>query len=312
MEQSGVIDLNDLRVFEKVAATSSFSAAGRALGLPKSTVSRNIARLEQVMGARLFQRTTRAVILTAAGEALQTRCVELMSWIDETVTYVEGLNGEPRGLLRISAGIGFGINVLSRHLPAFLARVPHVDVSLDLTSRDLDLVAERVDVAIRMGPLPDSALVATRLGSVRRCLAAAPDYLSRHGKPLTPAELATHECIEMPRGDGRVRTWHFYRGGEMATVDVRNRISVNDALTIHQLVRNGAGLGVLSTYLCVDDFAEGRLVPLLTDWEIAPVEVNLLFPSKRELSHTVRAFVNFMREVSVPNEHWQSGIPETD
>lgn len=193
-----MIDLNDLRVFERVAATSSFSAAGRVLGLPKSTVSRNIARLEQQLGARLFQRTTRAVILTAAGDALRTRCVELMSRIDETVTYVESLAGEPRGLLRVSAGIGFGINVLSRHLPAFLARFPHVDVALDLTSRDLDLVAERVDVAIRMGPLPDSALVATRLGSVRRCLAAAPGYLSRHGTPLTPADLSTHECIEMP------------------------------------------------------------------------------------------------------------------
>lgn len=302
-----MIDLNDLRVFERVAATSSFSAAGRALGLPKSTVSRNIARLEQQLGARLFQRTTRAVILTVAGEALRIRCVELMSRIDETVTYVESLAGEPRGLLRVSAGIGFGINVLSRHLPEFLARFPHVDVSLDLTSRDLDLVADRVDVAIRMGPLPDSALVATRLGGVRRCLAAAPDYLGRHGRPLTPGDLSAHECIEMPRGDGRMRTWHFHRGGEMATVDVRNRVSVNDALTIHQLVRNGAGLGVLSAYLCVDDFAEGRLVPLLTDWEIAPIEVNLLFPSKRELSQTVRAFVDFMREVSVPNQHWQGG-----
>lgn len=97
----------------------------------------------------------------------------------------------------------------------------------------------------------------------------------------------------------------------MATVDVHNRVSVNDALTIHQLVRNGAGLGVLSTYLCADDFAEGRLVPLLTDWDIAPVEVNLLFPSKRELSQTVRSFVDFMREVSVPNEHWQGGIVAT-
>lgn len=307
-----MIDLNDLRVFEKVAATSSFSVAGRALGLPKSTVSRNIARLEQQLGARLFQRTTRAVILTAAGEALQMRCIELMSRIDETVTYVESLAGEPRGVLRVSAGIGFGINVLSRHLPAFLARFPHVDVALDLTSRDLDLVAERVDVAIRMGPLPDSALVATRLGNVRRCLAAAPDYLARHDKPLTPADLSSHECIEMPRGDGRMRTWHFHRRGEMATVDVHNRVSVNDALTIHQLVRNGAGLGVLSTYLCVDDFTEGRLVQLLTDWDIAPVEVNLLFPSKRELSQTVRSFVDFMREVSVPNEHWQGGIVATD
>ena len=307
-----MIDLNDLRVFEKVAATSSFSVAGRALGLPKSTVSRNIARLEQVLGARLFQRTTRAVILTAAGEALQARCIELMSRVDETIAYVESLAGEPRGLLRISAGIGFGINVLSRHLPEFLARFPRIDVSLDLTSRDLDLIAERVDVAIRMGPLPDSALVATRLGSVPRCLAASPDYLRRRGTPLTPADLAGHECIEMPRGDGRTRTWNFQRGDERATVDVHNRVSVNDALTIHQLVRNGAGMGVLSTYLCLDDFAQGRLVRLLTEWAIAPVEVNLLFPSKRELSATVRAFVNFMREVTVPNGHWQSGLPETE
>ncbi|KAA3451791.1 LysR family transcriptional regulator [Mesorhizobium sp. SARCC-RB16n] len=304
-----MIDLNDLRVFERVAAAGSFSVAGRALGLPKSTVSRNIARLEQGLGARLFQRTTRAVILTAAGEALQSRCTELMSRIDEMVAFVESLNGEPRGLLRISAGIGFGINVLSRHLPEFLTRFPRIDVSLDLTSRDIDLVADRVDVAVRMGPLPDSALVATRLGSVPRCLTASPDYLHRRGTPLTPADLSEHECIEMPRGDGRTRSWHFHRGDQRATVEAHNRVSVNDALTVHQLVRNGAGMGVLSTYLCIDDFARGHLVRLLPDWAIAPVEVNLLFPSKRELSASVRAFVNFMREVTVPDEHWQADFP---
>ncbi len=302
-----MIDLNDLRLFERVAASGSFSAAGIALGQPKSTVSRNIARLEQALGTRLFQRTTRAVTLTTAGEALQARCVDLMFRVEETLSFVESLAGEPRGLLRISAGIGFGINVLSVHLPAFVARYPKVEVSLDLTSRNLDLVAERVDVAIRMGRLAASTLVTARLGTVPRCLAATPEYLALHGTPGAPGDLAAHACIDMPQGESRTSTWYFQQGATAARVEVPRRITVNDALTVHQLARNNAGVAVLSAYLCIEDFAAGRLVRLLPEWSVAPVEVNMLFPSRRELSATVRAFVDFMRTVTVAGEHWQAG-----
>ena len=304
-----MIDLNDLRTFEKVAAASSFSRAARALGMPKSTVSRGVARLEQALGVRLFQRTTRDVLLTPAGEVLRARCAELMTGIDAAVDAVGGLAGEPRGLLRISVGIGFGINVLSRHLPEFLRRFPAVDVALDLTSREADLVPDAVDVAVRMGPLPDSALVATRLGRLSRFLCAAPSYLERRGRPSSPQDLASHDCVEMPSRSGRARTWTFSRGGETVSVGLEPRVSINDAITIHQLLRNGAGVGIVSGHLCRPDFAAGGLVHLCPEWSAPPVEVTVLYPSRRELSPLVRAFVDFLREATRESERWQGYLP---
>src|ERR1700761_6711966 len=158
-----MLDLNSLNVFAKVATLRSFTAAARALGLPKSNVSRSIARLEEVLGTRLFQRTTREVGLTLTGTALLDRSSTIIASLTEVMTYVGGLSGQPRGNLKISAGVGFGINVLADQLPDFLLRYPEISVSLDLSSRPADLVAEAVDVAVRLGPLPSSGLVAVRL-----------------------------------------------------------------------------------------------------------------------------------------------------
>src|SRR5262245_29042651 len=162
------IDLNHLKVFERVAALGGFSAAARALGLPKSNVSRAIGLLEASLGTRLFQRTTRSVLLTAAGEALRDRCATLLEGLDEALEYVSSLSGAPRGHIKISAGIGFGVNVLSELLPVFLERFPEIRVTLDLSTRVTDMVAEGVDCAIRFGPLPDPTLVSTQLGTLRR------------------------------------------------------------------------------------------------------------------------------------------------
>jgi DNA-binding transcriptional LysR family regulator len=162
-----VLDLDDLRIFEKVAAVRGFAAAARALGLPKSTVSRSVARLEEELGARLFHRTTREVALTPAGEALKERCSGALAKLEQAVKGVRSSASPPRGLLRVSAAIGFGVNVLADEIPAFLSRYPDVTLSLDLTTRVVDLLAEGVDVAIRLGPMPDSGLISARLGSMR-------------------------------------------------------------------------------------------------------------------------------------------------
>ncbi len=172
-----MLDLNSLRVFEKVASLKSFTGAARALGLPKSNISRSIARLEAELGTRLFQRTTRDVVLTLTGTALLDRSTDIINGLSEALDYVGGLGGQPRGTLKISAGIGFGINVLGEQLPEFLKRYPEIDIALDLESRSADLVAESVDIAVRLGPLADSGLVAVRLGEMRRYMCAAPTYL---------------------------------------------------------------------------------------------------------------------------------------
>lgn len=303
-----MIDLNDLRIFERVAALASFSKAAKALAMPKSTVSRSVTRLEGALGIRLLQRTTRDVVLTEAGRLLHERSGLLLSDADETIDLVSRLAGEPRGLLCISAGIGFGINVLSECLPAFRRRYPLVEVFLDLTSRESELVQERIDVAIRMGPIMDSSLIASRLGSLPRYLCASPAYLEERGMPHLPSDLANHDCIEMPGRDGRARTWTMKRGEEIAEVRLTPKITVNDALTIHRLVQHDAGLGIISGYLCRDDLENGRLTRILPEWSMPPVEVWTVFPSRRELSPTVRAFVDFLREDCAPGEGWQADI----
>lgn len=302
-----MIDLNALRVFERVASLQSFSAAARSLGAPKSSVSRSVAQLEAELGTRLLQRTTRAVVLTESGTALLDRCSDLLARVAETVDYVGTFGGSPRGLLRVSAGIGFGINVLSELLPQFIARYPDVSVSLDMTSRPVDLIASSIDVAIRMGPLPSSELVAKRLGTIHRHLCVAPTYIARKGTPRTIAELRDHDTVELPGIAGRPRRWSFSkRNGESKTVELAPRITVNDALTIHRMVLNGAGVGGLSAYVCAADVEAGRLVRLFPDWKLPSVEVNVVFPSNRELSPSVRAFVEFVKSASKPGLWWQS------
>jgi LysR family transcriptional regulator, regulator for bpeEF and oprC len=301
-----VPDFDDLRVFEKVGSLRSFAAAAKALSLPRSNVSRSIARLEASLGTRLIQRTTREVMLTPAGESLMARSVAALGQLGDALDYVGSLSTEAHGTLRISAGIGFGINVLSEQLPAFLERYPRVDLLIDLTSHMSDLVAERVDVAIRFGTLSDSSMVAVRLGEMKRVLCASPAYLHVSGMPQNLDDLATLKSLDMPDADGRARIWRFERDGRTREVSVHARALVNDALTIHRMTVGGAGIAIISCYLCAPDLAEGRLVQLLPEWTAPPITVNMVFPSKRELAPVVRAFVDYMKEANPPGLHWQN------
>ena len=305
-----MLDINDLRVFEKVAAHRSFSAAARALELPKSTVSRSIARLETELGTRLLQRTTREVVLTEAGTLFRARCVDILASIGDAVDLVGGFASAPRGLLRVSAGLGFGVHVLSLVLPQFLERYPGVEVSLRLGNRSLDLVGDGIDVAIQMGRLADSQLVATRLGTMERFLCAAPAYLERRGLPCTIEELRDHDRIETPGDGGRPRSWVFVNKiGETVRFEEKPRLSTNDTVTIHGLLLNGGGIGVLSGFICVPDLRAGRLVRLLPEWKMPALEVSIVFPSGRALSRTVRAFIDFLKNSPDMGKLWlDSGL----
>lgn len=298
-----MIDLNDVRVFEQVATLAGFSEAARTLGLPRSSVSRSVARLEEALGIRLLQRTTRDVQVTEAGRALLDRAGGPLSKLAEATSFTASLAAAPRGRLAISAGLGFGVNVLGRQLPAFLDRYPDVDVVVELASRDVDLVGDRIDVAIRMGPLSDSGMVATRLGVMSRYVCASPSYLRRRGRPAEPQDLHSHTIVDMP--SGRARPWTFTRGEEAVHFEPAPRVAVNDALTIHRLLCEGGGIGVSSAYLCGPDILAGNLERLLPDWSLLPLEVSMLFPSNREMSPSVRAFVDFMKERNTGVDGWQ-------
>jgi LysR family transcriptional regulator, regulator for bpeEF and oprC len=306
-----VPDFDDLRVFEKVGLLRSFAAAAKALSLPRSNVSRSIARLEASLGTRLIQRTTREVMLTPAGESLMIRSATALSQLGEALDYIGGLSTEAHGQLRVSSGIGFGINVLSEQLPTFLASYPAIDLQLDLTSRTADLIADRVDIAIRFGPLPDSSMVAVRLGEMKRVLCASPSYIAREGVPATPSDIVKFDAIDMPDADGRARTWQLLQGGRTREIPIHARAIVNDALTIHRMTLNGTGIAIVACYLSAPDIAAGRLVQLLPEWDVPPIAVHMIFPSKRELAPVVRAFVEFMKGANPPGMHWQDNAMPT-
>ena len=304
-----VINLNDLRVFELVRDLRSFSAAARALGLPESSVSRSIAKLELEVAGRLFERTTRQVVLTPTGMSLHEQCAHLLDRLEDGVSHVRQMNGRAGGTLRVGAGVGFGINVIAEQLPAFLARYPDVNVSLDLTSGRGSPVNDGLDVAIRIGPLPDSGLRQVHLGSMERYLCAAPAYLRKRGTPEQISDLASHDTIEMPRGDGRPRQWTFDQEGTSQTVTLRPRVVVNEALTAFRLVLNGAGLGVASAYLCAPELRAGRLVRLFPDWRLPALDVNLVFAGGSPLSLAAQAFIDYMRDSNRPGQLWRANDP---
>jgi LysR family transcriptional regulator, regulator for bpeEF and oprC len=306
-----MIDLNQVRIFERVAARSSFAAAARELGLPRSNVSRAVASLEQSLGTRLLHRTTREVALTPAGTALFERAEAIMADLNQAIAYIGELRGTPSGPLRISAGIGLGINVLSTHLPRFAQRYPKVEIDLRLESNRVDLLTEGVDVALRFGELSDSSLVARRLGAIPRDICASREYLAQTAKLAAPDDLSIHRIVDMPTLDGRPRPWRLYRDGEERKIELKPMLTVDDAVTAYRFVLNGAGIGIVSQYLCEQDLASGRLLRPLREWSVPPVPLYLVYPSKRELAPAVRAFSDFLNEIE-PLTPWRREAGKQD
>ena len=298
-------DLNDLKVFERVAALASFSAAGRVLGVPKSTVSRCIARLESQLGVRLLQRTTHSVRLTESGIAFKKRCTEILAHVSDAVDHVTSMGRTPKGALKISAAIGFSYFVLSETLPTFLARYPSIEVSLELTSRTVDIVAEGIDVAVRIGQLPDSRLMTTGLGTIQRYLCATPLYLARRASPQSIMELNDHETIEVPSANGTATSWAFHNNaGDRQQINVSPRLVVNDLGMIYRLVMNNAGIACLPRCLATPDIDAGRLVRLFPEWALPADQVSVVYPTNRGLSPAVRAFVEHMKQTAASRRLW--------
>ena len=303
-----MIDVDDMRAFQQVALLLSFSAAGRALSVRKSAVSRSVQRLEEMLKVRLFERTTREVALTEAGKVLLVRFDEIVARIDETVEVAAGLASRPAGQLKVTAGIGFGIEVLTEFVPAFSLAYPDIEINLDLTSRAADLVAEQVDIAFRMGPLVDSSLIAVRLGSIGCQLCAAPSYLERRGWPKTPEDLAGHDLLAIPRGDNLPRRLCLRDSeGRSREFEAPVRLAANDPHALHRMALNGAGIATTANYVALPEIERGKLVRLLPDWSVPSVDVSLVMPPGRARSPVVRAFVDFVRREVGGNRRWFDG-----
>src|ERR1043165_3127990 len=279
------MDLNEIAVFTRVVQAGSFTAAAKALGRPKSTVSRKVADLEERLNARLLQRTTRKLSLTDAGRTYFDYGIRIVPEIDAAGSAVSSLQDKPRGLLRITTGPNS--QWLGDILVEFMKRNPEVQVELLSTGRTVDLVEERVDVAIRAGVLADSSLVARRLGVSEWFFVATPGYLKKRRRPRLPDDLASHDCLLFGSGPQTVR---LENGDKVAEVALSPRFVVTDFDLLHEAAVAGLGIALLPAFRCIDDLRAHRLERVLHEWTAPPIPVHVVYPTARLLSTQVKAF----------------------
>jgi DNA-binding transcriptional LysR family regulator len=298
METINPLDhLSDLAVFVRVVDTQGFSAAARVMGLTKSAVSKRINRLEQQLGLRLLQRTTRAMSLTEAGRVLYERAAQGVALLDESARLAAGLVDAPRGTLRVTASVTFGKRCLAPLIPEFLACYPEIELQLTLLDRFVDLVEEGYDVALRLTRKPPEQVVAKALMPVRYRLCVAVDYLK--GQEIkAPADLAGYNCLHYGlREFGN--EWRFERGDESARVRVTSNVVVNNSEVVRDLLLAGMGIGLVWNYAVDREIAEGRLVPLLPEWSpVGPFgqTAYALWLPQSHLPPKIRVFVDFLAE----------------
>ncbi|MGL4967111.1 MAG: LysR family transcriptional regulator [Inquilinus sp.] len=292
-------------VFAQVVDSRSFSAAAARLGLSKSAVSKQIAKLEDRLGARLLNRTTRTLSPTDAGQDFYERCIRVAREVEEAERAITHLSAEPRGLLRLNAPASFGREYLAPLVPEILARWPELRIEALFEDRFVDVVAEGFDLVIRITRLQDSSLVARRIASCRRLVCAAPSYLARRGVPRTPAELLQHDCILYSYATDQ-NEWEFVGpDGRLETVRVDGRLRANNAEVTLAALLAGAGLALSPDFIVGPDIAAGRLVPLLTDYENPFGAIYAVWPHNRNLAPKVRAVVDFLVERFAAEPIWE-------
>jgi DNA-binding transcriptional LysR family regulator len=271
----------------------SLSAASRALKVPLPTVSRRISDLERHLGARLLVRTSRKLILTEAGEAYIAVARRLLDDLADAERAASGEYREPRGELLVTAPIMFGKLHVAPVVHAFLGAYPPVSVRLILSDQVIDLVEAHVDVAVRIGRLPDSQLIARQVGHVRWVVCASPDYLARRGGPADPDALTAHDCIAF-EGLQTYRRWSFGSGAGERAVQITPRFSVNTADAVVEAATAGLGIARLMSYQAAEAIAAGRLVPILREWEHGPAPVSLVHQPQPVQPLKRRAFLDFV------------------
>ncbi len=297
-------NLSAMIVFARVVEAKSFSTAARQLGMSKSTVSKHVSRLEDRLGARLLNRTTRRLSPTEVGLAFYERCARIAIEVEEAEAAAMRLQSSPRGTLKVNAPMSFAMLHIAPAIPKFVAR--HHELSVDMTMNDrvVDLIDEGFDLAVRIGDLPDSSLIARRLAPNRRVVCAAPAYLARHGTPRAPAELGAHNCLGYTLGTSP-NEWHFLGPGGEHSVRVSGNFQANNGDALRLAAREGLGLVTLPTFIAGDDLRSGALRAVLADYALPEGAVYAVYPHNRHLSAKVRAFVDFLVERFGPRPYWE-------
>lgn len=300
--------LSDVACFVAVVDHGSFTVAAEHLGLSRSAVSKQVSQLEARLQARLLNRTTRRLSLTEVGEVFYASARRGLQEIGDAEAAVSALQGAPRGTLRLNVPMSFGILHLAPALPAFLERFPEIALDVRLDDRKLDLVEEAFDLAIRIGELPDSSLVARRLCACPHVVCAAPAYLRRHGEPKVPDDLRQHKLLAFSYSDLPAR-WDFTApDGRTIAVPVAAAVRMNNSLALRELLLAGAGLTLTPRFVVGADLRAGRLQAVLTGYGVRELEVYAVYPERRHLSPKVRAFVDFSAAALLVQEDWNTPV----
>jgi len=300
--------LAGMRLFAEVVESGSFSAAGRRLGMAASSVARGIGALENELGVRLLNRTTRKLGLTEAGRLYHERTKRILVEVEEARLSVTQLEAAPRGTLRLSVPVVFGRLHIAPALADFLALYPALRVDLAMTDAFVDLVEEGVDLAIRIGELQDSSLVARRLAPNRRVICASRGYLDRHGVPAAPEDLSLHNCLIYKRQENR-SAWRLRNPERIHEIEVGGSLLANNADALHVAALGGVGLAILPIWLVGPDIQRGALDIVLSGYQVSPTALDThiyaVFPHSRHLSAKVRALIDFLRRRFGPRPYWE-------
>ncbi|MBS0575102.1 MAG: LysR family transcriptional regulator [Proteobacteria bacterium] len=291
-------DLNDLYYFAMVVEHGGFAAAERALGIPKSRLSRRIAQLETDMGVRLLQRSTRRFAVTEVGQSVQRHAQAMLSEAQSAREAVDRLSAEPRGVIKVSCPVSLAQRQLACLLPEFLERHPQVRVQLQVSNRRVDVINEGFDIALRVRTrLDDDGSLAMRsFAQIRELLVASPKYLDAHGRPSTPQDLAGHATLSMSEDEARQR-WELHGPDDTTVrVDIQPRLMGHDFPLLMEIARRGHGIALLPETVCAEAIVRGELEPVLPGWMLPQGICHAVFPSRRGLLPAVRVFIDFLAE----------------
>ena len=298
MTVGALSDLNDLRFFAGVVEHGGFSAAGRALGVPKSRLSKRVALLEERLGVRLLQRTTRRFAVTEVGERFYAHCRAMLEEAQAAQDAVAELSAEPRGVVRVSCPVAIAQTVLAYLMPDFLAAHPKVQVRVFANNRRVDLIAEGIDVAIRVRDKLDAeaSLILRNVGRSRVVLCASPAFLDAHGRPSAPADLESMPLLSMQEHEGAQTLELTGNDDTRLTVELQARMICGEFNVLYEAAKRGIGIAALPEFVCAPAILRGELEVLLPEWSVPQGIAHFVYASRRGLLPAVRAFVDFLAE----------------
>ncbi len=300
-------DLSAMAVFAAIAEAGSLTLAAERLSLSKSAVSKQLSRLEERLGARLVNRNTRQISLTEVGTVYFEFCARILEEAEAAEAAVANLQGAPRGRLRVNAPMSFGTMHLAEALTGFAKAYPEIVVDMELTDSFVDLVDSGFDVAVRISAMQDSTLIARQLAPARRLMVASPDYLARHGVPQHPRDLSDHNCLiyTLSPNPG---TWMFRTADGPMPIQVSGTVRSNNGEVLREAAIAGIGLLVDPTFITYRAIRDGRLVPVLTDFDMGRSGIYAVYPNRRHLSPKVRAFIDFLGNHFGDPPYWDRHI----